>query len=34
MLGIRFFFKYDDINRHPNHVFDGHHPAKVKGEHV
>jgi hypothetical protein len=30
--GIRFYFRYDDIIRHPGNVFDGHHPAKVKDE--
>jgi len=30
--GIRFYFRYDDIIRHPNYVFDGYHPAKVKNE--
>ena len=30
--GIRFYFRYDDIIRHPDYVFDGYHPAKVKNE--
>lgn len=30
--GIRFYFKYDTIITHPNYVFDGYHPAKVKHE--
>ncbi len=30
--GIRFYFKYDTILTHPNHIFDGYHPAKIKGE--
>ena len=30
--GARFYFRYDDIIRHPGNVFDGHHPAKVKDE--
>ena len=28
--GIRFFFRYDDIVRHPNAIFDGVLPVKVK----
>ena len=30
--GIRFYFLYDDIIKHPGYVFDGYHPAKVKDE--
>ncbi len=30
--GIRFYFKYDDLIRHPNAVFDGVLPLKVKDE--
>ncbi len=30
--GVRFYFKSDDIIRHPYHVFDGYHPVKVKNE--
>lgn len=30
--GVRFYFRYDDIIRHPAHVFDGYHPIKVKDE--
>jgi len=30
--GVRFYFKYEDILRHPYYVFDGYHPAKVKDE--
>ena len=32
VAGVRFYFRYDDIIRHPGHVFDGYHPAKVKNE--
>jgi len=28
--GVRFYFRYDDIIRHPKHVFDGYHAVKVK----
>jgi hypothetical protein len=28
--GVRFYFRYADIIRHPGHVFDGYHPVKVK----
>jgi hypothetical protein len=30
--GVRFYFRYDDIIRHPGHAFDGYHPMKVKEE--
>jgi hypothetical protein len=30
--GVRFYFRYSDIIRHPQYVFDGNHPAKVKNE--
>ena len=30
MPGVRFYFRYQDIVRHPGYVYDGHHPAKVK----
>ena len=30
--GVRFYFRYEDIIRHPNCVFDGSHPAKIKDE--
>jgi len=30
--GVRFYFKYDAIIKHPDYVFDGYHPAKVKDE--
>ena len=30
--GVRFYFRYDDIIRHPNAVFDGVLPIKVKDE--
>lgn len=30
--GVRFYFRYEDIIRHPGHIFDGYHPAKVKDE--
>ena len=30
--GVRFYFRHGDIIRHPNYVFDGYHPAKVKNE--
>jgi len=30
--GIRFYFKYDDIIQHPDYVFDGYHPVKIKDE--
>jgi len=30
--GVRFYFQYDDIIRHPGHVFDGYHSVKVKDE--
>jgi hypothetical protein len=32
VAGIRFYFKHNDIIRHPEYVFDGYHPAKVKNE--
>lgn len=28
--GVRFYFRYADLLRHPGHVFDGYHPIKVK----
>jgi hypothetical protein len=30
--GIRFYFRFDDLLRHPGHVFDGYHPMKVHNE--
>lgn len=30
--GVRFYFRYKDIIRHPGHVFDGYHAIKVKDE--
>jgi hypothetical protein len=30
--GVRFFFKYDELIKHPNAVFDGYHPLKIKDE--
>ena len=30
--GVRFYFRYEDIVRHPGHMFDGYHPVKVKDE--
>lgn len=30
--GVRFYFKYDKLVKHPNVVFDGVLPMKVKGE--
>ena len=30
--GVRFYFRYEDIIKHPGFVFDGSHPAKVKDE--
>ena len=30
--GVRFYYRYKDIIRHPGYVFDGNHPAKVKNE--
>ena len=30
--GVRFYFRHEDIICHPNYVFDGYHPAKVKNE--
>lgn len=30
--GIRFFFRYDDLIKHPNRVFDGVLPLKIKDE--
>ena len=32
ITGIRFYFRYVDIIKHPGFVFDGYHPAKVKDE--
>ena len=30
--GVRFYFKYDDLIKHPRHIFDGYHAIKVKHE--
>jgi len=30
--GVRFYFRYENIIKHPNCVFDGSHPAKIKDE--
>ena len=30
--GVRFYFRYEDIKRHPKHIHDGYHPIKVKDE--
>ena len=30
--GVRFYIRSEDITRHPDYVFDGYHPAKVKDE--
>jgi len=30
--GVRFYFRYSDIICHPDYVFDGYHPAKIKDE--
>lgn len=30
--GVRFYFRYEDIIRHPEHTFDGYHAIKVKDE--
>lgn len=30
--GVRFYFRYEDIIRHPGHTFDGYHAIKVKDE--
>ena len=30
--GVRFFFKYDELIKHPNAVFDGYHPLKIRDE--
>jgi hypothetical protein len=30
--GVRFYFKYESIENHPDFTNDGHHPAKVKNE--
>ena len=30
--GVRFYFRYEDIITHPDYVFDGSHPAKIKDE--
>jgi hypothetical protein len=32
MAGVRFYFRYPDIIRHPGFGFDGYHPAKIKDE--
>jgi len=29
---VRFYFRYEDVIRHPGHVLDGYHPVKVKDE--
>ena len=30
--GVRFYYRYSDIIRHPGYVFDGYHPAKVRNQ--
>ena len=30
--GVRFYFRYEDIIRHPGHTFDGYHTIKIKDE--
>lgn len=30
--GVRFFFRYDELVKYPNAVFDGYHPLKIKDE--
>lgn len=30
--GVRFYFRYENIIHHPEYIFDGYHPAKVKYE--
>ena len=30
--GVRFYFRYEDIKKHPGHIHDGYHPIKVKDE--
>jgi hypothetical protein len=30
--GVRFYFLYNDLIKHPGYVFDGYHPIKVKDE--
>lgn len=30
--GVRFYFKYKDIIKHPGHTFDGYHAVKIKDE--
>jgi len=32
ITGIRFYFRYEDIIKHPGYVFDGYHPAKIEDE--
>jgi len=32
ITGVRFYFRYGDIIRHPGYVFDGYHPAKIRDE--
>lgn len=32
MPGVRFYFRYADLLKHPGHVFDGYHVIKVKDE--
>ena len=32
MPGIRFYFKYDKLIKHPGATFDGYHPLKIKDE--
>ncbi|MCL2253217.1 MAG: hypothetical protein FWC09_02120 [Lachnospiraceae bacterium] len=30
--GVRFYFRYEDVKKHPKHIHDGYHPIKVKDE--
>lgn len=30
--GVRFYFRYENMLRHPGHTFDGYHPIKIKDE--
>ena len=32
ITGVRFYFRHEDILKHPGYTFDGYHPAKVKDE--
>jgi len=32
ITGVRFYFLYGDMIRHPGYVFDGYHPVKIKDE--